>query len=363
MRKLKEAEYYLKYKDDIVLLFNIETQSIQIENKNLLPISVKNRNGYDIISTFCSNRVLMMNREYCKEILIACQVEDQSDINICIVSRALSFRDNYWICSTSSPEKWENINLYKNTFSADIAVVSLTGSSEGLETITDVYTGELTNKGTRAKCLMRDEIGLFLAKSEAINEIKSEVLSFYLAKALGVQASKYVYVNMLGKDAAVCRIETSEERELIPYRDFMLCYNEPRMSYTNVSYKKLMEIDADGFLLMQVFDYITLNTDRNRDNFGVLMENGAFKSMYPLFDHDSCFKGKSVGALYFPTGVTFKKTIEILKTEYNNEYTQVISKIKGFKEVMHSQEGRKVFLTYKTEQEYNEMLSRVNDLL
>lgn len=46
-------------------------------NADLLPISLRNKPwGYMLIQKFCSDRVLMLNRAYCKEILIACNIED-----------------------------------------------------------------------------------------------------------------------------------------------------------------------------------------------------------------------------------------------------------------------------------------------
>ena len=43
-----------------------------------------------------------------------------------------------------------------------------------------------------------------------------------------------------------------------------------------------MTLDAEQFILMQIMDYITLNIDRNRDNFGVEMCNNEIVGLYPV---------------------------------------------------------------------------------
>ena len=91
----------------------------------------------------------MFNRKNCKELLVACGIDDQTPINISIVTNALSFTDNYWICLASHNILWKEINLHRNDFSLDIPQISLTGD---LKTIVEkVYTGELSVKGIRAK--------------------------------------------------------------------------------------------------------------------------------------------------------------------------------------------------------------------
>lgn len=125
--------YYLKYKDINVLVFAIQAKTLNILNQNYLPFSLQGKEeSYDLIRSFCSGRLLMMSREYCKEILTACGIDDQTNVNICIVSQALSFRDNYWICSEDSNETWGTINLYQNEFSASISKVALTGDMNNI---------------------------------------------------------------------------------------------------------------------------------------------------------------------------------------------------------------------------------------
>ena len=359
------TEYSLKYKNDTVLRFNIHNKSVTLVNSSLLPISLQNKPcNFSLIHRFCSDRMLMLNREYCKEILTACGIDDQNDINICIICKGLSFRDNYWITKSRSSETWEEVNLYNNEFSLNIAKVALTGNtySNSINNIIGdrIFTGELTNKGTRAKCFYRENNNLFLCKHETRAEIMSEIVTFYIAQALGVPCSEYRIDTLFGKECSVCQIFTSETYELIPCRDVMSHFNSTRLSYEDEVYTAFMSIDPINFIKMQILDYVTLNTDRNRDNYALLRVNGKLVGIYPLFDHDSCFKGKGTNGLYFPTGVTFAKTLDILKSlpYYNMLYDSILN----FKDTINSPRFKELFLNYKSFDEYISMLNRVNKL-
>lgn len=361
----QKIEYCLKYKNDIVFKFNIEQRTISMVNQNLLPISLQNKPiTFDLVQKFCADRILMLNRGYCKEILTACGIEDQNDINICIMCRALSFRDNYWISRTNKIETWESVNLYKNNFSLDISHIALTGNMqnvmEGNELGDKIFTGELTGKGTRAKCYYRNDNGVIMIKNATQQEILSEVITYYIAQALGVACTRYQIKSMFGKECSVCEILTCEERELIPCRDILSYYNTNQMNYQSDYYAFFMAIDPINFIKMQILDYVTLNTDRNRDNFGILAYQGKMMGLYPLFDHDSCFKGKSVNGNYFPTGITFKKTLELLKTQYYQYYNNL--NIPRFKEILHSSTFKTVFLKCKSVGEYESMMRRTKNL-
>lgn len=349
---LYKYDYFLKWKDINVLRFNISKKSVDLLNKNYLPLSISNMQvSFDMITKFCSDRILMLNREYCKEILTSCGIDDQNAISICLESKGLSFRDNYWIEVSTSDNKWCDVNLYYNEFSNVITKVSITGNYSYVNIGDNIFTGELTNKGTRAKCYYRDNGNLFLFKKEKDREISSEIASYYIASAIGISSSKYFNCNLYDRNCSVCQILTNERFELIPYRDILSAYNSN-------AYKFIMSIDAYNFVLMQIFDYITLNIDRNRDNFGLLRKDGQLVSLYPLFDHDSCFKGKGTNGVYFPTGMTFSKTLEYLKSL--PVYDKI--NISGIKSNLLSDNIKSKVLKYLTLEDYRGMILRVNKL-
>lgn len=223
-----------------------------------------------------------------------------------------------------------------------------------------IFTGELTGKGTKAKCYYRNGSKVIMIKNETKSEILSEVITYYIAQALGIACSKYEIRNIFGQECSVCEILTCEERELIPCRDILSYYNTNRMNYQDDYYAFFMALDPLSFIRMQILDYVVLNTDRNRDNFGILMYNGKMLGLYPLFDHDSCFKGKSTNGNYFPTGITFSKTLDLLKNQYHQFYRAI--HIGRFREILNGKNFREVFLKCKSAEEYEGMMRRVSHL-
>jgi len=362
-----QKEYYLKYKEQKVLKFNIETKQVDIYNNELLPVSIQNRDiTFETINKFCADRMMMSSRQHCKEILVSCGIDDHSAVNICILSRALTFRDNYWICAVQSNETWDSMNLYKNKMSLSLSKVALTGSRDDIMEqviLKDyIFTGELTSKGTKAKCFLRLKGQLFLLKNETISEISSEVITYYIARLLKMPCTQYRYTKQYGKDCSLCVIETSEVIELIPARDIMSLFSEYTIGFHSKTYAQFMKIDPINFTKMQILDYVTLNTDRNRDNFGLISMNRRIMGLYPLFDHDGCFKGKSANGVYFPANVTFHKTIETLKLDYAMIYRRIYSDIQNMAMNMKTEQFRKLFLQYKTLDEYNSMMNRIAKL-
>lgn len=353
--------YQLMYRDIPVIEFDTNTCSAHVVHPSALPLSIRNVNAdWDKIRNFCSNRILLMNRMYCKEILSSCNISDQSDIGVCIIGRALSFRDNYWIKNKHSDEKWADANLYNNEFNLKISRTAITGKTEVVSINDAVYTGELTGLGTRAKCFERRTDGIYLVKNESLQEIFGEVYGYNIEKALNLSATKYSYEQYMGLDCSVCKLSTSDSVELIPARD-ILQYANSQMKIETEYYKIFMEADPENFIKMQIFDYVTLNTDRNRDNFGLKRENGKIVGLYPVFDNDSCFKGKNTDAHYFVSGLTFKETLHYLQNNYHEEYKRCIPDVKNMQEYVQSSEWKELFTAVKSKEEYNSLLLRCKE--
>ena len=364
MRNIRNTNYYLKYKDENVLVFNTKSENVHIIKHELLPPSIINKEPlYGMIKSFCAGRVMSRNRKNYSWILKICGLAGNSEVNICIKSEAASLRDNYWICGTDSDEKWENVSLYRNMTSTHIGKVALTGIAEGSSIVSRLSAGELMNKGTKAKCFIRYDEKIFMCKAETEAEINSEIISHYIAKALSLPSVCYKKTKYMGIDCSICKIMTSEENEMVPCRDILEYYNETSINIDSMTYKHFMQIDPLNFIRMQLFDYVTLNTDRNRDNYGLLMRNRKMTALFPIFDHDSCFKGKSANGIYFPSGITFHKTVCAIRERYKNEYEQLKPDIIKLNEYIRSNNFKNTFLEYKTEQDYLKMMYRAANLL
>ena len=266
----------------------------------------------DLLS-FLEERQLNLSRKYLKEILATCKISKQDVLEIAKVSNALSFTDHYWL-KTSNDQTWSNMNLFDNEFNKQVEITSITGN---VFNITDkIYTGELCLKGTRAKCIQRNNGELYLIKELSQREALNEVLASEILECLNIKHAIYKYYVNDGTHYSISPLFTNSGTELIHYRQLMNNNNENEMSINTKSYKYLEANYLYDLFTMLLFDFLTLNIDRNRDNFGLIDKDG--KELFaPLYDHDSCFKGKSLKAHYFVTGTTFEEVLNLLKV-YNS---------------------------------------------
>lgn len=365
---MDKAKFTLKHMDDDVMHFDISSMSVSIVNEGLLPFSIKScTRDFSMVRKFCGDRLLTVGRKHYKEILRACGINDQSDIGVCLICKGLSLRDSYWLSEYGSNYRWRDVNLYDNELNLSISKTSVAGVAGGIGENSKeggIFTGELTSKGTKAKGYFRDSRGILLYKVESPREINVEIVSGYVAKAFKISSSKYWKEHKFDKECSVCKICTSEVDELIPCRDILSYCNEISMHTKSNYYRLFMKVDALNFIKMHIFDYVTLNTDRNRDNFGIHMHDGVVTGMYELFDHDSCFKGRSTRALYFPTGMKFIDTLNMLKSDrcLSQAYNAISGDIAGAKKIITSDSFKSLFLKYMTDEDYVGLVSRVMEL-
>ena len=314
------SSFYLMHKDTTVCKIELSRSYVEVYNNTLLPMCMKNRdNLFNGFITFCSNRILMYNRENTKEILLECGIDDQSPLNICLVIRGLSFTDFYWLKSEDSNDSWSSVNLFQNELELDISLVALCGKVITDKLRKSFLTGELTGKGTRAKGFFKRNGKIFLVKKMTTTEINAEIYSYIVSKIVNVDSTRYFGIEDSGNTYSYCEIGTSLFREMVHCRSIETYFNENNSKIGNNTYELFMRVDPYNFTKMQLLDYLTLNSDRNRDNYSLVICEGEFQRLFTLFDHDSCFKGKSTKAHYFVSGVTFEDTLKYLKTlsEYN----------------------------------------------
>ena len=127
-------------------------------------------------------------------------------------------------------------------------------------------------------------------------------------------------------------------------------------------YNLFMAKDPINFVKMQIFDYLTLNTDRNRDNFALEKMDGLVTGLYPLYDHDSCFKGLSEKAVYFVTGLPFDESMTRLRLQYKRQYDEAMEQLMpGLKRM--EKEGSYLFDDIGLKNSFDGFMERVEKCL
>lgn len=350
--------YILKYRDLPVLEFNISNKKIKIIHKTLLPFCISTMQpSWDMVVKFCSDRVLINNRLHVDVLLKCLRIDNFDPVQICIKCNGLSLKDNYWICDEQDTRSWNDVNLYDNDFDENISKISLTSIKYYPDTI---ITPELTLRGVRTKCFYKDDNGIYLAKSTTEEEKNSELLSGYIANAIDLPHATYTTRTIYDTKCQVCKIATNDNTEMIHARDVISHFNCDMANNTDY-YDYFMSQDTTNFIKMQLFDYLTLNTDRNRDNYALQKQANQITGLYPIFDHDSLFKAKSTKAIYFVTRTSFDETLRFLKENYNFDGLRKDFEL-GY-EIMTGTDFKELFLEYKTIQDYNGIITRFSQIL
>lgn len=350
------------HRDITVCRIWLSKSYVEVYNNNLLPVCMKNKdNLFNGFITFCSNRILMYNRENTKEILLECGIDDQSPLNICLVTRGLSLIDFYWLRSENSNDSWSSVNLFQNELELDISLIALYGKPITGNLRKSFLTGELTGKGTRAKGFFKKNDKIFLVKKMTANEVNAEIYSYIASKIVCVDSTKYFGIEIDGDTYSYCEIGTSLFKEMLHCRDIESHFNENNSKIGNNTYELFMRVDPYNFIKMQLFDYLTLNSDRNRDNYSLEICNGDIQRLFTLYDHDSCFKAKSTKAHYFVTGTSFEDTLKYLKT--TPEYYYIRSEVLKQKDIVLSKEFADTSKKFISSNQLEGLINRYFDII
>lgn len=353
-----DMDYILRYRDMPVIEFNLDTRNAKIIHNTLLPFNISQlQSPWDMITKFCADRILISQRHNADKILFACGCNQLDPVQICITCNGLSLKDHYWITDVQDNRKWDHVNLYDNDFNPTISKIGLTGN---LETINEIITPELTVRGVRCKGFYRDDTGIYLAKVTTDDEENSELLSGYIANAINLPHATYAQKTIYDVNCHVCKIGTNNNTEMLHARDVLSHFKCEMSNFTDY-YTYFMEQDMNNFIKMQLFDYLTLNTDRNRDNFALQKRANQITGLYPVFDHDSLFKGKSTKAIYFVTNLSFDTTLTYLKDHYC--FVNLQQDLETGYDIMTTPDFKDIFLHYKSIDYYNSMIQRYEKIL
>ena len=124
--------YELRQYDDILLTFEVERSSlgeisysidwIDKSRKHLLPIGMEISD--DGLGKWLSSRVIPKNREFVDQILARSGLSHNDTMGIINLCKGLSLNDSYWVVEKGFKGKFENYNLYSNSFARTLALIA-----------------------------------------------------------------------------------------------------------------------------------------------------------------------------------------------------------------------------------------------
>lgn len=301
MKENKEMTIQLFLKDTLVAEYSQTTGETKIHREDLLPVNMREVGApnpiHDTLKkqiafrSWCSDRILNINRKHAKKILNALNLSQSEDgkFLVSMACHSVSLTDSYWTkLSAENDLNWGNINLFHNSLSKAVCHIALTG--EHLTIAGKPTTPELTGQGAYAKAWQREEddsLYLYKANGELGCESQIEVATSDVLACFNVDRLKYEDAEYNGMYCCKCKCLTDENHSIVPAEQFFTWCNRRNLDIKD----EILKIDKQGYYKMMVVDYLVANTDRHGQNWGFYMNNetGKIEKLHPLFDHNNAF--------------------------------------------------------------------------
>ena len=244
---------------------------------------------------WCASRVLTLDRKYAKEIMNSIgasqAVTDKDRAAIAISYHGLSLTDVYWIRGKNERIAFADISLYRHSLSEAFADVSLRGrqlTAQNAELLKPLdAAGDVGTSGVAPKAWVRRDGGFCLLKDGDARDVAAELLASEIIDHFDVPHVSYAPAEFEGVPVSSCKIITSEERSIVPFAHYEIwCANHGRKALDAVR-----TLDAYGYDMMNVIDYLVGTTDRHWGNWGLWVDNRTNRpiSLHPLMDFNKAF--------------------------------------------------------------------------
>ena len=246
-------------------------------------------NNLNSFYSWCASRVLSLDRKYAKEILnsigVAQAVTDKERASISLSYHCVSLTDVYWVRKQGEAVTFENINLYDKSLNEAIVEISLKGHQM---TVTNrELAHDLATRGCFPKAWIRQGNKFKLLKDSGDDAVKKELLASKICQCFDIPQVKYSAGNYDGQMVSQSDIITSKEYSMVSKMAFEIYASNHDLDM----FSEFERIDLRTFYGMNILDYLTGNTDRHPENWGLLVDNrtNEYISLYPLMDFNKCF--------------------------------------------------------------------------
>ena len=246
-------------------------------------------NNLNSFYSWCASRVLSLDRKYAKEILnsigVAQAVTDKERASISLSYHCVSLTDVYWVRKQGEAVTFENINLYDKSLNEAIVEISLKGHQM---TVTNrELAHDLATRGCFPKAWIRQGNTFKLLKDGGDDAVKKELLASKICQCFDIPQVKYSAGNYDGQMVSQSDIITSKEYSMVSKMAFEIYASNHDLDM----FAEFERIDLRTFYGMNILDYLTGNTDRHPENWGLLVDNrtNEYISLYPLMDFNKCF--------------------------------------------------------------------------
>ena len=184
----------------------------------------------------------------------------------------------FWVKAENETVRFEEINLYTHSLSNDFVDIALCGHQK---TVTNAHflADDLSTGGCYPKAWVHKEDGFYLYKGGGRNAVEREVLASKICRCFDCHQVLYEQGMFENEPVSISKIMTSQRYSLVTYAAYdVYCTNR---GWNTLD--KILELDAHGYYMMNILDYLVGNTDRHWENWGLLVDN---ETNQPIRLHD-----------------------------------------------------------------------------
>jgi len=295
-----DKEYILKHKNYPVLSFKLSddyelSEITEIYDEKRLPFGLKYI-GLPVaqniqFSDWIENRGLPRSRSDLANIEYELNVKNSVELSF--GSYALNLTDHYWVHKSDSNLNWNNINFFENDFK-EVIDFDFIGVNKNIKD-TDISPDLTVDGNLRKKWIILNN-DRFLLKGSRYNEMQepfNEVIASDIMNLFGIDHVEYKLIRSKINNIplSICKCMTDINNELITARVVI----DTEAKENRNDYDRFIQIcDNNGIKDvkeklddMMIIDFIIGNTDRHKNNFGILRDSDTleWKKLAPIFDN------------------------------------------------------------------------------
>ena len=256
-----------------------ENNELTFLNDTLLPLFLRRVHNADM---WLETRAIDSHRANSRLLKKALRLQEKDDISTVIYVNGATITDNYWIKPIDSDLTYDDIKFDNDYFSR----LALKGTYDCFNRAANskhTKTPELTNIGSFEKCWRLIDGKWWMYKIANHNEQFSELFTYELGKAIGMNMAIYKRGNGFIKSLD---FTNGASVNFEPAFAFM----GDNEDYEDVV-KKLQEFCPKAipdYIRMIFLDAVVANPDRHTSNFGLMrdIKTGKLLGLSPIFDHN-----------------------------------------------------------------------------
>lgn len=293
--------YQLWNKDNLIAVFDIKNVGGVIETVSDVEIFGELPLDMRTFEQWLTGRNVLMDRKKAETLmqnLGIVTIADHIEFTNCA-----SLFDTFWVKSSNSNLKWEEVSLFQNSFSEYLSKFTMSAEAD----VRNVgkrrhLSPEYHTSGSFDRCWIREGEKIYMLKAGShgfVNSGKepfSEVYVNQLEKAMGIQ--EYVEYSLMyyerrlpGTSNVVksivtkCDLLTTEQTGMISASKLGITNYEELLKYCR---DIIGQEEVEKAVQMLLLDCLTVNTDRHMGNISLLIDNDTLqvKGMAPIYDNN-----------------------------------------------------------------------------